>query len=185
MPECTTVKAAPVPPSQTCRTFQRRQRRQILLYAAVVVLGLIVWVAAWTLAKPAAFHHPAFEREAVSGTPTVDAGKFGYTPLQVEEGYTVLLCAVPANDGQNIQLNLTNPADNTVWLRAEVLNQDGERLEETGVLKQGQYLQTLHLSQPLQERETPVSVHIIAYEPDRWTSRGNVTLNLTIYQGYS
>ena len=41
------------------------------------------------------------------------------------------------------------------------------------------------LSRPLTQRETPVTVRIVAYEPDTWRSRGNVNLNLTLYLDFS
>lgn len=97
----------------------------------------------------------------------------------------MILCGVPANDGQTVELYLTNPADNEVWFRAEVLDGDGNLLGSTGVLRQNTHLPTVTLEQPLTEQETPVTIHIVAYEPDTWQSRGNINLNMTLYQNYA
>ena len=119
----------------------------------------------------------------MAGEPVVDE-RYGYSTLTVDEEYAVQLCGVPANDGQTVEWNLTNPADNGVWFRAEVLDEGGETLASTGVLRQGEYLPSVTLSRPLTDRETPVTVRIVAYEPDTWQSRGNVNLNLTIYKDF-
>lgn len=167
-----------------CRTAQRIRCFRSLITLLVLILGLTAAGLSWHFCTPAAFEHPDFEAQAVKGVPTVDAEKFGYTPLDVAEGYRVLLCALPANDGKTVELNFTNLADNTVWLRAEVRTKQGELLGSTGVLKQGEYLPALTLDAPLTQRETPVSVRIIAYEPNKWTSRSNVNLDLTLYKDY-
>lgn len=167
-----------------CRTAQRIHRSRALFTLFILVLGLAAAGFSWHFCKPAAFVHPDFEEHAVAGTPTVDAEKFGFIPLEVGAGYQVLLCALPANDGQTVDFNFTNLADNSVWLRAEVRDKQGELLCSTGVLKQGEYLPSLTLNAPLAQRETPVTVRIIAYEPNKWTSRGNVNLDLVLYKDY-
>ena len=75
-----------------------------------------------------------------------------------------------------------NPSSATVAL---ILNEKKEVIGSTGVLRQGEYLPSITLTEPLTERETSVTVRIVAYEPDTWQSRGNVNLNLTLYLNYS
>ena len=167
-----------------CGTRGRRNIRLTALHLLIVALGVAAAVWAYHAFQPVMFTHPDFDPAAVSGTPRVEE-KYGYSTLTVDEEYAVRLCGVPANDGQTVDLFLTNPADNGVWFRAEVLDGDGKVLASTGVLRQGEYLPSVTLSQPLTERETPVTVRIVAYEPDTWQSRGNVNLNLMLYQNYS
>ena len=133
--------------------------------------------------QPAVFTHPDFDPAALTGTPEVD-GRYGYSSLTVAEGYVVALCGVPANDSRTVELFFTNPPDNQVWLRAELLDQEGVLLASTGVLRQGEYLPSLVLDRPLTARETPVTLRVVAYEPDTWRSRGNVKLNMTLYLNF-
>ena len=167
----------------SARTHGQRRTKHTALYAVLAVLIVASAVAAYFLFKPAQLGHPDFDPAAVSGEPAVDE-RYGYSTLQVDEEYRVMLCGVPANDGQTLELYLTNPADNGVWFRAELLDQAGEVLYATGVLRQGQHLPTIALPPPLSDRETPITVRIVAYEPDTWQSRGNVNLNLTIYKDF-
>lgn len=170
--------------STVCVTRRRRTGKLAVLYLLIVAFGVAAAVWAYYHFKPAVFTHPDFDAAAVSGAPQVDQ-RYGYSTLQVEEGYSVMLCGVPANDGSTVEFFLTNPEDNKVWLRAEVRGEDGELIGSTGVLRQGEYLPSITLTQPLTQRETLVTVRIVAYEPDTWQSRGNVNLNLTLYLNFA
>ena len=165
-------------------TRGKRTAKLAVLHIALALLIAAAAVWAYHFFQPVQFTHPDFDAAAVSGAPEVDE-RYGYSTLTVDEEYAVQLCGVPANDGQTVEWNLTNPADNGVWFRAEVLDEGGETLASTGVLRQGEYLPSVTLSRPLTERETPVTVRIVVYEPDTWQSRGNVNLNLTLYLNFS
>lgn len=167
-----------------CTSQKLRINKKICWYLVVIAIGIVLSAAAWFIFKPAGFVHPDFAKDAVRGIPKVDSEKFGYSQLDITKGYSVKLCAVPANDGQNIELYLTNPKDNTVWIRAEIQDKKGNVLGSTDVLKQGEYLQTVKLDKMLVERENPVVIRIIAYEPHKWTSRGSVNLESKIYKDY-
>lgn len=169
--------------TSVCTTRRRRMGKLTVLYLLIAALGVALAVWAYFYFQPVVLTHPDFDAAAVSGAPQVEE-RYGYSTLEVDEEYSILLCGVPANDGQTVEFYLTNPADNGVWFRAEVLNEDGEVIGSTGVLRQGEYLPAITLSEPLTERETPVTVRIVAYEPDTWQSRGNVNLNLTLYLEY-
>ena len=187
MPVTTTRETAGLPlqnAAEVCATHRRRQVKLALLYLCIIAFGVLLAVWAYHHFQPAPFTHPDFDPAAVAGEPRVDE-RYGWSTLQVDEDYAVRLCGVPANDGETVQLNLTNPADNGVWFRAEVLDGDGGLLASTGVLRQGEHLPALTLSKPLTERETPVTVRVVAYEPDTWRSRGNVNLDLTLYLDFS
>lgn len=167
---------------RSSRTRRKRTWSLIALYLLIAALGVAAAVWAYHHFQPAVLTHPDFEAAAVSGTPEVGP-EYGYSELTVDENYRVKLCGVPANDGQTVDLYLTNPSDNGVWFRAEVLSSGGDVLASTGVLRPGEYLPSVTLSDPLTEQETAVTVRIVAYEPDTWRSRGNVNLNLILYKG--
>ena len=170
--------------SEFCTTFRRRMIRLTILYLLIAALGAAAAVWAYHYFQPAVLTHPDFDTAAVSGAPEVEE-RYGYSTIRVDEEYRVMLCGVPANDGQNVEFYLTNPADNGVWFRAEVLHGDGGVIGSTGVLRQGEYLPAITLTEPLTERETAVTLRIVAYDPDTWQSRGNVNLNLTLYLNFS
>ena len=184
MPAATTREAAGLQAvAHHSATHRRRRTLLTLLYLGIAVLGVALGVWAYHHFQPAPFTHPDFDSAAVAGEPVVDE-RYGYSTLQVDQEYALRICGVPANDGETVHFCLTNPADNGVWFRAEVLDSQGELLASTGVLRQGEHLPSITLSRPLTQRETPVTVRIVAYEPDTWRSRGNVNLDLTLYLNF-
>jgi hypothetical protein len=170
--------------SRTCRTQRKRTFKIGILYLLIVAAGVLAAVWAYHHFQPAALTHPDFEEAALTGTPQVEE-RYGYSTLNVDETYLIRLCGVPANDGQAVDFYFTNPPESGVWFRAEVLSEGGQLLASTGVLRPGEYLPTVTLNQELTQQETPVTVRIVAYEPDTWQSRGNVNLNLTLYLKYT
>ena len=187
MPVITPEVQIPLRPQRiatVCVTRRRRTARLAVLYLLILALGVAAAVWTYRYFQPAALTHPDFDAAALSGAPEVGE-RYGYSTLQVEEDYRVQLCGVPANDGQTVELYLTNPADNGVWFRAEVLDEEGALISSTGVLRQGEYLPSITLSQPLTEQETPVTIRVVAYEPNTWRSRGSINLNMTLYLNFS
>ena len=170
--------------TRTCRTWRNRMFKIMLLYLLIAAVGILTAVWAYRYFQPAVLTHPDFEAAALTGAPQVEE-RYGYSTLNVDETYLVRLCGVPSNDGQSVDFYFTNPPESGVWFRAEVLDQDGAVLASTGVLRPGEYLPTVTLNQALTQRETPVTVRIVAYEPNTWQSRGNVNLNLTLYLNYT
>jgi hypothetical protein len=129
------------------------------------------------------FSRPDFDSSAQTGEPEVEE-KYGYATLEIEDGYVVKVCGVPANDGQDVNFYLTNASDNTVWLRGEVLDENNRVLGSSGVIKPGEYLTSITMDEPLEDDTAQVKLRVIAYEPDTWQSRGNVSLQTTIYKNY-
>ena len=168
----------------TCTTWQHIVQKRGIIYLIVFLISVSASVASWIYFQPRSFEHPDFEEAAIQGEPDVDKERFAYSPVEVAEGYSLVLCAVPANDGQEIEFNFTNPKDNNVNLKVEVYDKSEKLLASTGVLKPGEYLKSVTLKEPLEERETPVNVRFMSYDPKNWTSKGNVNLELVIYKDY-
>ena len=169
---------------ETCSSYKILSKKHILVYVIIIVLGIAVFFVAKALFKPKGFTHPDFEVSAEKGKPVLDEEMYGYSELKITDGYTIYLCGVPGNDGQNIDMYLTNPKGNDGWIMAEITDSKGDVLGKSGVLKQDEFVKTIKLDKVLPERETPVSVNIIAFEPKNWHSKGTITLNLTIYKDY-
>lgn len=73
---------------------------------------------------------------------------------------------------------LTNPAENTVWLKLRVLDTNGSILGETGLLRPGEYVRTVALS-AAPTPGTSITLKIMGYEPDTYLSAGSATLSTT------
>ena len=85
------------------------------------------------------------------------------------------LCGKLNADGQ---IWLTNPESNEVWLKVRVLDAGSNILGETGLVRPGEYVQTVELT-TIPRPGTSITLKIMAYEPDTYYSAGAASLNTT------
>ena len=62
-----------------------------------------------------------------------------------------------------------------MWLKVRVLNSDGNILGESGLIRPGEYVQSVAL-QTIPSSGSAVALKIMAYEPETYYSAGTVTL---------
>ena len=157
----------------------KKKNTPLILAAAICILSLVVMVFALTAQKqPQAageFTPPPFDSAAVVGTPTVPDG-LGYSELDCQ-AYRVSLCGKLSASGH---IWLTNPESNAVWLKVRVLDEKGNILGETGLIRPGEYVQTVALA-TVPKSGTPITLKIMAYEPDTYYSAGAASLNTTLH----
>lgn len=161
-----------------------KKRQKILEKMVWIVCILSVLMMAAVVVKAAGmkdtFVPPEFEKEAKQGTPKVPES-LGYMPLDVSEGFRVSVCGNLKTDGDTAEIWLTSAKENQVWLKLQLY--EGTRLlGETGVLKPGEYVQKVHLSN-VSAKTTEVKMKLIAYTPDTWYSAGNVELKTMLSVG--
>ena len=149
----------------------------LLLTAMLCILSVAVMT--YTLTRPRVeFVPPPFEDAAVDGTPQDVPEALGYGTLDAT-AYRLALCGAPEVQDGAARLYLTNPRENGVWLKVRVCAADGTLLGESGLLRTGQYLETVPLD-PVPAASGPVTLKVMAYEPGTYQSAGAVTLNVTL-----
>ena len=158
--------------------MKKQMKNYILPLAAVLcAVSLAVMVFALTRqevqTEMGEFTPPPFDSAAVVGTPEVPDG-LGYNELDCQV-YKVSLCGKLNADGH---IWLTNPESNEVWLKVRILDAKGNILGETGLVRPGEYVQTVELT-TIPKSGTPITLKIMAYEPDTYYSAGAASLNTT------
>ena len=162
---------------------KKRDRKKIfaLLLCAVAVFSVAVMIAAFSLTgdNDAEFVPPPFENEAVAGIPNVPDG-LGYSELW-QEGmtYRFSVCGNVVMDGADATVYFTNPSVNDVWLKLRVLDKNGKILGETGLIKPGEYVESVTLCREIEEG-TAIVLKIMGYEPETYHSVGAVSLKTSI-----
>ena len=149
--------------------------RLICILSVLCVLSL----GAMTLAllpgtETAAFTPPPFDPAAEAGTPAVPDG-LGYRTLDAG-AFRVALCGEIVTEGSDATVYLTNPPDGDAWLKVRILNEKGEILGESGLIRPGEYVRNIRLNQ-LAAPGTPIVLKVMAYEPETYHSRGAVTVH--------
>lgn len=161
----------------------REKQLKNLLYFTAFLCALCLAVMTFSLCvskvERGEFTPPPFDANAVNGTPEVDAS-LGYGEIYREEmGFSVWLCGSVTMEGKNARLYFTNPDGNTVWLKARIMDAEGNILGESGILKPGSYVEHVTLaSEPCEG--TNISVKIMAYRAETYHSEGAIVLNTTI-----
>ena len=124
------------------------------------------------------FVPPAFDSAAVSGLPVgVDSTIYG--TLSLADGIAVSLYSAPTVTDGIAQVFFTSPASNTAWVRLRLLDAQGVLLGETGLLRPGEYVESLILQTP--PKAAQVIAKILTYEPDTYYSMGTATAQLQLH----
>lgn len=167
---------------KTPQQNKKEQSKQVTVLAAVFAVAVIIMIVALSIPRKAErgeFVPPAFDASAVNGTPEVPEGMGYSAPFQEGMAYRFAVCGNVLVDGKQALVYFTNPAENDTWTKLRVLDEKGNILGETGLLKPGEYVQFVTLGKGLAPG-TPIKLKIMGYEPDTYLSAGSVVLNTLI-----
>lgn len=164
------------------RISRKELKIAIIAIGAVCILSVCGMIAALICFKPAEqpqFVPPAFDTAAVAGTveETDELKGLGWAKIH-QDGmpYAVYLCGgILINEQNQADIWFYNIPENEVWLKLRIMDEQGEILAETGLIKPGEYLQTIEFSRAVADDE-PLTVKIMSYEPETYLSAGAVTL---------
>lgn len=151
----------------------------VVTFAVALTVMIVVLCLPQKTPPKGEYVKPSFDENAVQGTPTVDES-LGYTEFYREGmAYRISLCGVPTVDENELTVYFTNSASNEKYLKLRVLDAKGNTLGETGVLRPGEYVQTVTLSKKVRS-ETKLTFKVLSFEPEDYTSAGSVIINLTV-----
>ena len=146
----------------------------------VIVAAVVMVAALISGGREGDFIPPPFDSAAQTGVPEVPTDA-GYGEMDAKEFCFSAAGELTAKDG-SVDVWLTNPEKNTVWLKVRILDEKGNTLGESGLLRPGEYVRTVSLD-TVPEKSVAVSLKIMAYEPDTYRSAGAATLNTTLTVG--
>lgn len=159
----------------------KQMNNRLLLPAGVIcILSLAAMVMALIFGgtqKAVPFTPPPFDEAAQTGTPEVP-DDLGFGELDAK-AFRASVCSVFAPENGAVDVYLTSPEANTVWLKLRVLDDEGNILGETGLIKPGEYVRSVALT------TTPTSgakiiLKLMSYEPETYHSAGAVNLETTV-----
>ncbi len=148
------------------------------------VLSIIVMLATISNApkKEAEFIPPNFEAEAIQGIPEPPQ-ELGWSELyQDGMNYRVGICGNIVAYENVSDIYFSNSADNNVWLKLRVLDENNNIIGETGLLKPNEYVKSVKLDANVQNGQK-IKLKIMSYEPETYYSQGSAVLNTNIKTG--
>ena len=156
-----------------------RRKQMLLLTGAIcaVCVAILVAVLAQGPRQVVRFTPPPFDESATEGVPALTETD-GYRPIDAQVFKFSICGELTLEDGKT-DIWLTNNAENAVWLKVRLMDADGNELGETGLIRPGEYVQSLKLT-TLPETTADVEMVVMSYEPDTYYSMGSVTLYTTL-----
>ena len=157
------------------------KKRILALALALLLLALPLFVACDKEEEtpPAAtFVPPPFDEAAKTGTPEVP-NSLGWSPIDANGVYKVSVCGVVKVENEKADIYLTNPEENSVWLKLRILDEEGNILGETGLIKPGEYVQSISFKS-VPKAGSKIVMKVMGYVPDTYQSAGAVSLNTVI-----
>lgn len=153
-------------------------KKETKLLAVLAVLSILFLLMVLMRERTERFVPPDFERAAQTGVPQIPDSA-GYMPLEVEKGFGAGVNGKLTVEDAKTDIWLTSPEDNTVWIKLRIYAEDGRMLGETGILKPGEYVQSVKLSDIPKDTED-VTLKLMAYTPDTWYSAGAAELHTVL-----
>lgn len=150
---------------------------------AVVLLAMIIVLCTYQEPEQTVvrgeYVAPTFDENAVSGTPEVPDELGYFAPYKEGMAYRVAACGSPTATDTTLTVYFTNTEGNEKYLKLRVLDEDGRTLGETGLLRPGEYVETVALSESVSPG-TALKYKVLGYEPDDLSSAGSILLNVTV-----
>ena len=158
------------------------KREKIILLAMAAVIAVL---AAALLLRPEQkpevvrgdFVPPEFDVAAVAGVPQVDVPAM-YGTLYLNEETAVSLYSSPILRGETVQVFFTSHESNTAWVRLRLLDQKGNILGQTGLLKPGEYVEYVALN--VVPEHTAVIAKFLTYQPETYYSMGSASAEIEL-----
>ena len=154
-------------------------KKKILLIVIILFsVALAAAAAAYAMLYQPSYRPPPFEPGAAAGTPAPPEG-FGYGEIDAMGSFKFGLAGVmyQQEDGA-LRIYFTNPEENEAYLMCEVADPGGAALYRSGLLRPGEYVESLRPARKRPENEAiSVEVKIYALDPEHYYSVGMVTLD--------
>ena len=123
----------------------------------------------------APFSAPDFDAGAVLGEPeNIDEPSYQIMEM---EGFSFKVFGEPHIENDELVLCLTNLEKNPAWMKTRIYDENGNILGESGIVKIGEYLRSVHMNAPVSAGQNVV-VKMLFYEPETYMSMGTFNLKL-------
>ncbi len=161
-------------------------KNQKLVIVCMVAIFAVLIIAIGLLSgrqrepEVAEFVPPSFEQTAVVGIPENLDPALNYQSFTVEEKLFVGMCGnLVLKEDNTVDIYFTLDSKNTCLAKVKLLDEKGNVLGESGLLRSGQYVPMVELSDP-PKNSCPIIAKILTYEEDTYYSEGTVSAQLVL-----
>lgn len=162
--------------------FDKSQKRILILLSFIFVALLSICIYIYqhreTL-KTEPFVKPTFDSHMIKGTPAVFIPDWNYSPLELQPGKKISLCATPIVTKKSLQLYLTSDKSNDFWLRVRVLDKKKQILGECGLIEPGSYIKNIPLKKNIKAGKK-IILYLMMYETGTYQGAGSAAIEITV-----
>lgn len=167
------------------KTTSKKDIKNLEFAVALMMLVCIVAVIVAIIAvltpntEKGEFVPPPFDANVQSGIPDVPEDLlYGELPVSKEIPFRVSICKNVKIQGSQAFVYFTNAEDNEVWMKLRFMDENGNTLSDTGIIKPGEYLSSVEFSS-LPDGETGrMIIKIMTYEPETYISAGSINVEV-------
>ena len=163
-------------------------KKEICIISVLAALILAVVIAAVSIRagrEPerivGEFAPPAFSENALAGAPDpteVEGLPYGTLTLS-EEMAVSMVSDLTVDENGDVEIWLTAPDTNQGWVMLRLVDEQGRVLAESGLLKPGRYIRTMHLD-TVPKSGGIILAKILTYEPDTYYSMGSASAQVML-----
>lgn len=164
-----------------------RSQRIIIITLSTALLAVLAVIAAVAClgtgrTSGGQFTKPSFEPLVVVGSPNIPDESLSYQTLWLSDGFQVSLCTnlFLQRDSNNVDIYFTSGPDNTVLSRIILLDETGAELGSSGLLKPGEYVQSVALER-IPPKSSSILAKILSYEPQTYYSMGSASAEIYLH----
>lgn len=158
-----------------CKTEIKMLKKYIVI---LIIAAIIFGICYYLIEKNNNTINIKYEENVIVGIPENIPEEMGYDSIFVEEGYEIALCGYPSKVEERLEAYITNNQENNVWIVVKIYDSNDNKVGETGIIKQGEYVKDIKLNKELSAGN--ITIKIIAYEPNTFESRGNIAFKTII-----
>lgn len=126
------------------------------------------------------FVAPQFEQTAVVGVPTDIDPSLNFQDMKVEDKINVGMCGnLTLKDDGTVDVYFTSYSENAFWAKVKMYDADGNLLGESGLIKAGEYVKSIKLTNPPEE-STAIITKVLTYEEETYYSKGSVSAQMML-----
>ena len=147
-----------------------------------IVLIIVIGCVASKQSEPEVsdFVAPTFEQTAVVGTPIEVDSSLNYQTFSVEDKMVIGMCGnLTLEEDNTVDIYFTSDATNPFWAKVRLLDEDGNILGESGLIRAGEYVPSVTLTNP-PRKSAMVIAKILTYEEETYYSKGSVTAQVML-----
>lgn len=145
--------------------YRINYKKYFLIAGCALVVFLLA--LAWMIYDKSIYKPPPMDQTATEGSPTFsqnEKNELGYSPITITPGLSIYLAGKPKETADSIELYLYNPKHNSVWTLCKIFDSNGEKIAESGVIKQGFFIKDIKKIKEIPEDQN-ISIKIFCFEP--------------------